>query len=471
MAIVCAVFAAGRFVTEGDSMGDFIKQDVCKQWVERDKKVIAPCQHLSYFPLAVDRAKDSTVVDTDGNEFIDFLTSASSLNLGSCNEHITAGIQEQLAKCTQYTAAYTYSPATIEYAERLCSVFPGRPAEDVRIAFGNCGSDCNDAAVKFARAYTGRRKIITFINAYHGSTYGSIALSCVTTRMASKMGPFMGDIYHFPFYGSEAPDMPAEWYVKEIQEAFDTYLPAEEVAAVIIEPVQGDGGLNLANDKFMHALYDLCKKHGILFISEEVQQAFWRDGHWFGIECFDGIVPDGVIMGKSVGASLTLGAFMARKDIMESLPAPAHLFTLGGNAIACAAGCAAFDYYQTDEFQGILKRNERVMLELLEQTMADHPNTIGFIRGVGMSRGLAVVKKSEDGSMEADTTGTFKIVYRSYELGLLMISVADNILRIQPPLNITEEELRRGFAIANQAISEYEAGEISDDVLVNQAGW
>lgn len=265
--------------------------------------------------------------------------------------------------------------------------------------------------------------------------------------------------------------MPAEWYVKEIQEAFDTYLPAEEVAAVIIEPVQGDGGLNLANDKFMHALYDLCKKHGILFISEEVQQAFWRDGHWFGIECFDGIVPDGVIMGKSVGASLTLGAFMARKDIMESLPAPAHLFTLGGNAIACAAGCAAFDYYQTDEFQNILKRNERVMLELLEQTMADHPNTIGFIRGVGMSRGLAVVKKSEDGSMEADTTGTFKIVYRSYELGLLMISVADNILRIQPPLNITEEELRRGFAIANQAISEYEAGEISDDVLVNQAGW
>lgn len=118
-----------------------------------------------------------------------------------------------------------------------------------------------------------------------------------------------------------------------------------------------------------------------------------------------------------------------------------------------------------------MKRNERVMLELLEQTMADHPNTIGFIRGVGMSRGLAVVKKSEDGSMEADTTGTFKIVYRSYELGLLMISVADNILRIQPPLNITEEELRRGFAIANQAISEYEAGEISDDVLVNQAGW
>ena len=134
MAIVCAIFVAGRFVTEGDSMGESIKQDVCKQWVERDKKVIAPCQHLSYFPLAVDRAKDSTVVDTDGNEFIDFLTSASSLNLGSCNEHITAGIQEQLAKCTQYTAAYTYSPATIEYAERLCSVFPGRPAEDVLFA-------------------------------------------------------------------------------------------------------------------------------------------------------------------------------------------------------------------------------------------------------------------------------------------------------------------------------------------------
>ncbi len=448
-----------------------IKQDACKQWVERDKKVIAPCQHLSYFPLAVDHAKDAIVVDSDGNEFIDFLTSASSLNLGSCNPAITQGIQEQLAKCTQYTQAYTYSPATIEYAERLCSVYPGLPAEDVRIAFGNCGSDCNDAAVKFARAYTGRRKVITFINAYHGSTYGSIALSCVTTRMSEKMGPFMGDIYHFPFYGQEAPDMEPEWYVKEIQQAFDTYLPASEVAAVIIEPVQGDGGLNLANDKFMHALYDLCRAHGILFISEEVQQAFWRDGHWFGIKCFDGIVPDGIIMGKSVGASLTLGAFMGRKEIMESLPAPAHLFTLGGNAIACAAGCAAFDYYSGEEFQGILRRNEALMKQLLEETAAAHPQTIGFIRGVGMSRGLAVVKRHDDGTFEPDTTGTFKIVYRSYELGLLMISVADNILRIQPPLNIPEADLRRGFAIANQAITEYEQGLIPDDVLVNQAGW
>ena len=452
-------------------MIDESKQTECKRWVERDKKVIAPCQHLSYFPLAVERGEGATIVDVDGNRFIDFLTSASSLNLGSCDPIITRAIEDQLAKCTQYTQAYTYSPATIEYAERLCSVFPGRAADEVKVAFGNCGSDANDAAVKFARAFTGRRKIITFINGYHGSTYGSIALSSCTTRMSEKMGPFMGDIYHFPFYGADAPDMPGEWYVKEIRQAFDAYLSAGDVAAVIIEPLQGDGGLNLAHPKFMRALYDLCRDNGILFISEEVQQAFWRTGHWFGIECFDGIVPDGVIMGKSVGASLTLGAFMARADIMDSLPAPAHLFTLGGNAIACAAGNAAFDYYASDEFQGIIARNNAVTAECLEAIASRHPETIGFIRGTGMSRGLGVIRRGDGGSVEPDLDGTFKIVYRSYERGLIMISVAGNILRIQPPLNISEEQLREGFAIAEAAISDYENGAIPDDVMKYQAGW
>lgn len=448
-----------------------LNTETCKSWVERDSKVIAPCQHLSYYPLVVAKVEKDIITDEDGNSYIDFLSSASSLNLGSCSPVLTKAIQEQVAKYTQFTTAYSYNAASIEYAEKLTSVYPG--GVEAKICFGNCGSDSNDAAIKFARAYTGRRKIITFINGYHGNTYGSMSMSAVTTRMSAKMGPLLPEIYSFPFFGAEVPDDVCEAEcIKEIERAFATYLPAEEVAAIVIEPVQGDAGLILAHKIFMKKLYDLCQKHGILFFAEEVQQAFFRTGKWFSIEHFDGIIPDGIVMGKSIGASLTLGAFMGRKEIMDSLPAPAHLFTLSGNTIACAAGSAAFDYYQTEEFQSILKKNEEVMLDCLESMVEKFPEICSGYRGIGMSRGLEISKKNPvTGEFEPDSDGTYKVLYRCYEKGLVVISLGANVLRIQPPLVITPENLTRGFEIIAESIQDYIDGNISDDVLVNKSGW
>lgn len=433
--------------------------------VQRDKKVIAPCSHLSYFPLAVAKAKGAIITDVDGNEFIDFLTSASSLNLGSSNPIITEAIKKQLDLFTQYTQAYSYNEPSISYAERLVSVYPG--GVDAKVCFGNCGSDGNDAAVKFARAYTGRSKIITFLNGYHGSTYGSATLTTCTTLMHEGMGPFLPDCHVFPFYGIDQPDDVVEKEcIAQMEMAFGSWLPANEVAAVIIEPLQGDGGLLPAHPIFMKKLYDLCQKNGILFISEEVQQGFWRTGKMFAIEHYD-IVPDGIIMGKSIGASLTLGAFMAKTEIIDCLPAPAHLFTLGANSIACAAGNAAFDYYQTEEFQTLLKNNialaERKAAELKEK----HPDIVAFTRNLGLSMGIGVQKP--DGT--PDLEGVFKILFHCYEMGLIVISVAGNILRIQPPLNIEPELLEKGFDIIDQSMTDFKAGKISDEVLKYKAGW
>ena len=162
-----------------------MKLDRCNALVERDEKVVAPCQHLSYYPLAIAKVEGSVITDLDGNKFIDFLSSASSLNIGSSNPIITKAIEEQLKKFTQYTAAYTYNEQTTEYAERLVSVYPG--GVKAKVCFGNCGSDGNDAAVKFARAFTGRQKIIVFINGYHGNTYGSCSMTTCSTRMHAKM--------------------------------------------------------------------------------------------------------------------------------------------------------------------------------------------------------------------------------------------------------------------------------------------
>ena len=442
-----------------------MKLDRCNSLVERDEKVVAPCQHLSYYPLAIAKVEGSVITDLDGNKFIDFLSSASSLNIGSSNPIITKAIEEQLKKFTQYTAGYTYNEQTTEYAERLVSVYPG--GVKAKICFGNCGSDANDAAVKFARAFTGRQKIIVFINGYHGNTYGSCSMTTCSTRMHAKMGPFLPEIYPFPFYGIDKSDEEVERdCMKAMETAFSTYLPATEVAAMVIEPVQGDGGILPAHPIFMKKLYETCKKYGILFISEEVQQGFYRTGKIFGIEHY-GIVPDGIIMGKSVGATLTLGAFMARDEIMDCLPAPAHLFTLGGNSIACAAGIAQFDYFQSEAFQTHLKSNIALLEKLAADLKAKHPKLVAFTRNLGFSMGIGIQK--EDGS--PDTDGVFKILFRAYEKGLVVISLAGWILRIQPPLTISPELLTRGFEIMDAAMTEYERGEISDDVLKFRAGW
>lgn len=433
----------------------------CISVVERDKKVVAPCQHLSYYPLAIADVDNATITDEDGNQFIDFLSSASSLNMGSCNPVVTEAIKEQLEKFTQYTAAYTYNEQTTAYAERLVSTYPG--GVKAKIAFGNCGSDGNDAAIKFARAFTGRSKIIVFINGYHGNTYGSSTMTTCSTKMHEKMGPFLPEIHAFPFFGEDIDDDMVEKYcVMDIERAFNSWMPANEVAAVVIEPIQGDGGILPAHPIFMKKLHELCLKNDILFISEEVQQAFYRTGTMYAIEHY-GIVPDGIIMGKSIGAGLTLGAFMARDEIMDCLPAPAHLFTLGGNSIACAAGIAAYDYYQTDEFKAHLENNIKVLWEAAEELKQKHPDMVLFYRGIGMSMAVGI--------NDEDPDATFKILYRAYEKGLIVISLAGNKLRIQPPLTIPAEQLRRGFEIISESIDDYKNGKISDEVLKYRAGW
>ena len=437
--------------------------------VERDKAVIAPCSRLAYFPLVIEKASGAVITDVDGNEYIDFLSSASSLNMGSNNPVVTDAIKAQLDRFSQFAIAYTYNERTVEYAERLTSVFPG--GVKAKIAFGNCGSDGNDAAVKFARAYTGRQKIIVFINGYHGNTYGSSTMTTCSTKMHEKMGPFLPEIYAFPFFGNDVPDDVCEKdCVSAIETAFSTWLPANEVAAVVIEPIQGDAGILPAHPIFMKKLYALCRKHGILFISEEVQQAFYRTGKFFSIEHYD-IVPDGIIMGKSIGGSLTLGAFMARDEIMDCLPAPAHLFTLGGNAAACAGGIAAFDLYRSPDFQQHLQDNINTLWAEAEALKEKNPDLVQFVRGIGMSMGIGVCKTLEDGTKVPDPDATFKVLFRCYEKGLLVISLGANVLRIQPPLVITGEQLKKAFAIIDEAMADFRAGKIDDSVLSFRAGW
>ncbi len=446
-----------------------VKVPNCTQIVARDRRVIAPCQRLSYYPLAIEKVEGAVITDADGNEYIDFLSSASSLNLGGQHPAVTKAIHEQVDRFTQYAVAYTYNEKTVEYAERLTSVYPG--GVKAKIAFGNCGSDGNDAAIKFSRAFTGRTKMIVFQNGYHGNTYASSTMTTCSEKMHQGIGPMMPDIYVFPFFGVDVDDSTCEREcLAALERALASYLPAEEVAAVVIEPIQGDGGMLPAHPIFMKKLHALCKANDILFISEEVQQAFYRTGKFFSIEHYD-IVPDGIIMGKSIGGGLTLGAFMAREEIMDCLPAPAHLFTLGGNALACAAGSAAFDVYQSEEFQAMLREHIETLEAEAAALRARHPDMVQFVRNVGMSMGIGVCDPTNGGSKAANNDATFKVLFRAYERGLIVISLAGNILRVQPPLVITSEQIRKAFQIIGDAMDDFKAGTIPDDVFAYRAGW
>lgn len=446
-----------------------LKQD--RALVDRCNKVCAPCNHLTYFPLVVDSYNGAILKDVDGNEYIDFLASASSMNLGGSHPAILKACREQLEKVTQYSAAYTYNEPMIRYSEKLTSVYPG--GGPAKVCYGNCGSDCNDAAIKFARAFTGRTKIISFNNAYHGNTFGSSSLTHVTHRMHKNMGPFLPEMYSFPYSDcahcmfDQDPASCSAQCLRPIEQAFKTSLDPEEVAAVIIEPIQGDGGIIPANQLFMDKLFKLCHDNGILFISEEVQQGLGRTGKWFSIEHFN-IVPDGIIMGKSVGGGFPLGAFMARPEIMDCLPEVAHVFTLAGNHMSCAAGAAAFDVVAEPGFLDSVNEKGEYLRNGFRK-LGEKYGIIKDVRGLGLSIGVEIVKDLE--SNEPDVNGVAKMCYRAFEKGLVMISLAGNVFRVQPPLIISKEEIDRALAIIDETMDEYTSGEISDEVLSNVAGW
>ena len=420
-------------------------------------------RNFEYFPLVIKECKGSIITDVDGNEFIDFLSSASSLNLGSRNPIVIEAIKEQLEKFTQYCIAYIPNEQAGEYARLLTSVYPG--GIKAKVAYANSGSESIDTAIKYARAFTKRQKIIYFINAYHGTTYGSISISGCTTLMRNNMGPFLPEVFAFPFYGTDKSDEFAEnESTKQLEEAFKTYLPPTEVAAVFIEIVQGDAGILPVHPIFLKKLYNLCKKYGILFIVDDVQQAFFRTGKMFSVENYEGIIPDGMTLGKSFGAGLFGACFIAREEIINTFGAPGHAATFAGNALTCAAGIAAFKVYYSDEFQQLLKSNSKLLDKLGKELKEKQPEIIGNVRNIGMSMGIDVNDKN-------DVNMTYKIIYRCYEKGLLMISIAGNVLRVQPPLNTPPELLEKGFKIINESIEDYKAGKISDEVLKYKKGW
>ena len=449
-----------------------IKLNKAHELIARDSKVYSQIGRIPYAPLVVKKAYGVTIVDADGNKYIDLISAASSLNTGSNHPRVIQAIKEQLDDCINYTAGYSYNEPMIKLAESLVSIVPAGYSE-MKVHFGLSGSDSIDAAIKFARGFTGRRRIVSHVGAFHGATFGALSLTPLALNMRRKVGPLLADIEHIQYptcyrcpFNLEERSCGLEC-LNPFRQALSSHLPPEEIAAVIVEPIAGDSGLYVPPVKYMRALYDICKEHGILFCVDEIQQALGRTGKWFCFEHF-GIEPDIIVLGKALGSGMPISAVIARQEIIDSLDAPCHGFTMAGHMLSCASALETLKIIREDEL--LVKADELGAYAMTRfKDMREKFPIIGDVRGLGLSIGVDLVsdKTNRTGSREA----AMKICYRCFEKGVFVVFLGNGVLRIQPPLVISKKELSTALDVIEETIQEYVDGQIPDDVLELVSGW
>ena len=451
-------------------MQDLRNYEKSKEMVEKADNVYASAGQIRYFDLCLDSAKGAILKDLDGNEYIDLLATASAMNVGHSHPKVLAAMKEQMEKLLHYTPAYFYNPKVEELAKRLIESTPGD--FEKRVIFGNSGSDSNDAMIKFSRAYTGRQTIVSFTGAYHGSTYGSMTLSAVSLNMRRKMTPLVSGVEYMPFPNSydrredESEEDFVNRYWSYFEDALNTYLPADEIAGIIIEPIQGDGGFLKAPKGYMDRLYQFTRENNIVFAVDEINQGLARSGEMWSIEHF-GIEPDILTTAKSLASGMPLSAIVGRKEIMNSLEAPANVYTTAGNPVCCAAALASFDVIEEENLVEKSKKDGQYVRERFEKMQEEYP-VIGDVRIYGLNGGIELVKDRK--TKEADSVSASKLITYLKDNGVLMITVKGNVLRFQPPLVITREEIDKALDTIEKGFSELEKGnlKLDDDKKI---GW
>lgn len=446
-------------------------EDTNRSLLTKEAAALSPATRVKYYDIVIDHGNGATITDADGKTYIDLLASASSTNTGHAHPHIVAAITKQAQKLIQYTPAYFANEPAAKLAPRLAALAP--ISGPVKLAWGNSGSDANDAIIKFARAYTNRQYVVSFTGAYHGSTYGSLTTSAVSLNMSRKIGPLLPGVVKVPYpdpwqrLANESEDAFVDRLFRAFKQPFETYLPAEEVAVILIEPIQGDGGIVKAPTSYLKKVYDFAHEHGILFAVDEVNQGLGRTGKWWSIENFEGLEPDLMSVGKSLASGLPLSVVMGKAPIMDDLGSPAHTFTAAGNPVTTAAALATLDVIENEhliERSALLGQRAQAFFENEQKQFA----FIGDVRMYGLNGGIDIVDPITGLS---DATATTKLIYRVFELGAIIISLRGNVLRFQPPLVITEDELTQAFSILHQAFTELAAGTLELPNNASEIGW
>jgi 4-aminobutyrate aminotransferase/(S)-3-amino-2-methylpropionate transaminase len=406
--------------------------------------VAAPLQIT--FPIAAARAHGSTITDVDGNVFIDFAGGVGCLNVGHTHPHVVAAAVEQVERFTHTDFTVVPYEVYATLSERLLGLAPfSGPA---KAAFFNAGTEAVENAVKFARAFTGRQAVIAFEGAFHGRTYLSLALTSKVNPYKAGLGPFAPEVYRVP-YPNAFRGPTVEEALAALQRALATMVAADDVAAIVFEPVQGEGGFIPATTEFAQGLRALCDEHGIVLVCDEVQTGFARTGRFFAIEHF-GVEPDLITVAKSIAMGIPLSGVLGKAEIMDA-PEPGGVGgTYVGNPIAQAAAVAVLDVI---EEEGLVERSAAIgetMRARMESWRERWPQ-VGDVRGLGAM--LAIELVSEGTTPAPDLAS--RVIEAALERGLLLLKagVAGNCIRVLVPLVISDAELDEALGVWEEALA------------------
>jgi 4-aminobutyrate aminotransferase len=406
-----------------------------KAIIERDAQFISPSYTRSY-PLVVSRGEGAIVEDVDGNRFLDCSAGIAVVATGHCHPKVVEAIQRQAARLIHMSGTDFYYQNMVDLAEKLAALTPGGVPR--KVYFGNSGTEAIEAAIKLARYHTGRKQFVAFYGAFHGRTMGSLALTGSRSGQRKNFFPVMPGVHHVPYadcyrcpYGKTVDSCAVECAQAIEDPLFRTVLPPEEVAAIVVEPVQGEGGYLVPPKKFLTELRRIADGYGILLIFDEVQCGMGRTGKMFASEHFD-VVPDIVALAKGIASGLPLGATIARADIMD-WPPGSHASTFGGNPVAVEASLATIELLE----QGLIDNAATIgahMKARLSEFPQRFPN-VGDVRGLGLMIGIEMVK--DQATKERAPELRDRIVQMCFARGLLVLGAGPNTLRISPPLVLT----------------------------------
>lgn len=427
-----------------------------KAIIARDKKVLSPSLPRSY-PLVIDHGRGAEVWDVDGNRYIDFMTGIAVTSTGHSHPEVVRAIKEQAEKFLHICLADFHYEVAVELAEKLNEIAPFE--EDAQVFFSNSGAEAIETAIKLARYTTKRQHFISFHGAFHGRTIGALSLTASKYKQRQGFSPLMPGVVHVPYPNAYRPtlrdvccDDYGEAVVHYIEDTvFHNFVPAEEVAAVFVEPILGEGGYVVPTPGFFPALRDLCDRYGILLVADEVQSGVGRTGKWWAIEHF-GVEPDIVTSAKGIASGMPLGAVIARKRLM-TWPPGAHGSTFGGNPVSCAAALATLRLIENGMMQNAAEMG-RYLLGQLKQLEAQHP-LIGEVRGIGLMIGMEIVKDREARTPAPKLRD--KIVDLAFESGLLLLGAGESAIRLMPPLMIERQLIDEALAILDHTLTSVEA--------------
>jgi 4-aminobutyrate aminotransferase len=419
--------------------------------IERDNKVISPSYPRGY-PFVMDHGKGSEVWDVDGNRFLDFMGGIAVTSTGYSHPKVVKAIQDQAAKFIHISSDF-YHENWIKLAEKMNEIAPFE--EDALSFMTNSGTEAVETAIKLARYHTKRSNFIGFTGAFHGRTMGAVTFTASKAKYHGGFYPLMNGVTHAPFPNPYRPTLErrkgedyGEAVVRYIEDdILSQILPPKDVAGILVETIQGEGGYIVPPDGFYPALRKLCDKYGILMILDEVQCGMGRTGKWWAIEHF-GVEPDMITSAKGIASGMPLGACVARKSVMDWAPGT-HGNTYGGNPISCAASLATIDLIEKEYLKNAAEVGAYA-LDALEEIKSRHPS-IGDVRGKGLMIGVEFVKDRE--TKEPASELTERVVDLGFERGLLMLSCGKSVIRVAPPLCITKSEMDEGLKLFEDALT------------------